>query len=161
MEIKPAQTNYWTQKDSTLLELLAERKLTIEGKDRKSMISALQKWDIEHGIAVEAMEESDTGEMVPIEKSAWDDLDEETKKQYKLRTVIFHSNSEYDLPYVFIGHNGRSFYFPRDKEVKIPQIFLDSCVKDAVEHRLETIGSGKDLKFRVKQIQRVPYTLVE
>jgi len=147
--------NYWTWKEKDMMELLSERGVTIEEKNRKSMVEALMKYDLENGLIEEPIEETDEG----IKAADW--IDPETKEKWKLRKIIFHDANPNDPNYVFIGHNGKSFYFPKDKEIMIPQIFLDSVIKDAVEHRLEMLGSGRNVQFRVKKVHRIPYSIVQ
>lgn len=60
-------------------------------------------------------------------------------------------------PYIFVGHNGRGFYIPKDKEVDVPVIILDSCIKDAIAHTLHTFAKEGRIVHEWKKVQRYPY----
>lgn len=154
--------NYWTWKDS---EILAElEKYGVEYKEdpfiRKEAIALLKKAEIEAGKAkemhIEAQDDEDR-----ILAEGLDDLKEEGV-QLMLSRVIFHNTSEQDIPYVFIGHNGRAFYVPKEIEVDVPDYLLDSCIKDAVEERLYPVTmTDGSIEWKVKRIQRFPYSVIK
>jgi len=80
----------------------------------------------------------------------WDKLHEEvvlTPAQTRNVVCVFHAppyNDERGLPYLQIGHNGRSFYIPYNVEVTLPKYVLDGPVKDAVETQLRFSGKVND-----------------
>ncbi len=76
--------------------------------------------------------------------------------------MIFHSTGEQDLPYVYVGHNGRGFYIPKEIEVDVPKYILESCIKDAVEDRIMPQTNPRDgsINWIVRKVQRFPYSIV-
>lgn len=140
--------NYWTHKDSELITELDRRGIDLEGSySRKAAIDALKLSDA-------AGEITETKEFV-------EKLKEEQPK-LELRKVIFHSVGEQDVPYVFVGHNGRAFYIPKEIEVEVPVYILNSCIKDAVEDRLlPKVNASGDINWVTRRVQRYPYSYVD
>jgi len=147
------QTNHWALKDSEIQALLAEYSLDLKGEyNRKEAIPAIVEF--ENKIA--------SGEIV-MEGKKGDYLKSLAKKEPGLRVtrVIFHNITENGKPYVFVGHNGKAYYIPKEQEVDVPDYILNSCIKDAVEERLypETQMNG-DIKWKKRRLQRYPYSIV-
>lgn len=143
--------NYWKIKEEDLVKLAKQRDLFIDFSNisRKDLIDALKKSDLLAGSSPEVLMENAEGDL------------EEIPPEMKLRKVRFHNTREDDVNYVFVGHNGRSFYIPKERDVHIPQILLDSCIKDAVETHMEAYKQDGKIMYRKKFVQRFPYTLIE
>lgn len=147
------QKNHWAMKDSEIKALLEQYAIELDGDyDRKSGIEAVKAFE----------EKLAAGEIMVDGKP---DFIEDLKKvqpKLMLTRVIFHNTGENDLPYVFVGHNGKSYYITKETEVDVPDYILDSCIKDAVEERLipETQMNG-DIRWVTKKIQRFPYSIVK
>lgn len=153
--------NYYLWKDSEIISELEKYDIKLEEFNRKDAITALK-------VAVMKAEKDAATIFV-------DDEDDETKikaigleqlkgdvPQLMLKRVVFHNSSELDLPYIFIGHNGRAFYLPREVEIDVPTYLLDSCIKDAVEDKLvQTVMQNGDINWTVRKIQRFPYSVVK
>lgn len=148
--------NYWTWKDSEIISALKEYGVDLgEEYNRKKGIALLKA--AEEGTLVDPD--------APKEDRAtvYDNLKpDEIEGELMLTRVIFHNTSDQDLPYVFMGHNGKAFYVPREVEVDIPDYLLDSCIKDAVEERMipQVLNDG-DIKYVSRRVQRFPYTIVK
>jgi hypothetical protein len=144
--------SYWNTPKAKLLELCVEREICFEEEpSQKEIILALFDHDKEHGTIEEVLEEDEDGV-----------AEEVKRKREELITVIFHNKDEQDIPYVFIGLNGRSWYIPKDKEVTIPKILITSIIKDAVEVRITPRKNrlGK-IVWEEKKVQRFPYSVVD
>ena len=143
--------NYWTLAEAELVKIVKERDLAVDTSNinRKEIIAAIKKSDMLMGTATEPLVEDDaTGEIIDM------------PPELKLRRIRFHNTREDDLNYVFVGLNGRSFYLPREKDINIPQVLLDSCIKDAIETHLDPFRQDGKIVFRKKLVQRFPYTLL-
>lgn len=159
-------TNYWTWSDSELMAELDRRQVPYE-KDqkfmRKDLVNSLKKSDVMLGHATEIHVEEENPED-DINPKAIEGLAVCKKEVPHLvvSRVIFHNSSETDLPYVYVGHNGTSFYIPKDMEVDVPDYILDSCIKDAVEDRLYPYqNQDGSIDWRIKRVPRFPYTVVK
>jgi len=151
-------TNYWTWKDSELMGEFDRRGLKREGErfSRKATVEALLKHDLENGLSP-AMFVSQEGK----DSQPGIDLLKSQNPQLIVSRVIFHNTGENDMPYVFVGHNGTSFYIPKEVEVDVPDYILQSCIKDAIEDRLyPQQNMDGSITWRVKRVQRFPYTIV-
>jgi hypothetical protein len=144
----PRATNMWSWKDSEIKAELERMSITLDGDyNRKEAIDTLKlapvKGEIKHTkLMVEQMKEAEP--------------------TLELRKVIFHSIGEQDMPYVFVGHNGKAYYIPKEVEVDVPVYILNSCIKDAVEDRLfpETQMDGS-IEWKTRRVQRYPYSYAE
>jgi hypothetical protein len=137
--------NYWSWKDSEIQGELDRRKISIDKYNRKEAINAIKLADVE-------------GEVTETRDHVKDLKD----KGIDLRKVIFHSLGEQDIPYVFVGHNGRAFYIPKEVEVEVPFYILNSCIKDAVEDRLyPATQMDGSIEWKSRRVQRYPYSYVE
>ena len=149
------QKNHWVLKDSEIQQLLVDYGLAIEDskynrKEAIAMIIGFEK-KIENGEIVEEGKE----------KAFIAQLKKEIPK-LRLTRVIFHNVMENDMPYIFVGHNGRGFYIPKEQEVDVPDYILNSCIKDAIEERLYPIQEmNGDIRWTKKRIQRFPYSIVK
>ena len=149
------QKNHWVLKDSELQQLLRDYSLAVEDStyNRKEAIAQIIEFEqkIENG---EIVEEGKTGDVM-----------EQLKKEIpklRLTRVIFHNTMENDMPYIFVGHNGRGFYIPKEQELDVPDYILNSCIKDAVEERLIPVSEmNGDIRWTKKRIQRFPYSIVK
>lgn len=150
--------SYFQYTNDELKALLKEHKIEIdlkEGKfDRKAAATALEMKDMGTGKADKLLVTDEDG-MVEEEPQVLRGDAEDYEK------VMFHSTSENDMPYVYMGHNGKAYYAPKEEPIYIPKFLLNSCIKDAVETH-EEIVRGADGKKRtvVKKIQRFPYSIV-
>lgn len=148
--------NYWTWKDSELKSQLEDYKINLPDGvyDRKLAIEAIK--EKEKDLIGNGFVEDVEGEKTLVEKM------KEKEPTLELVKVIFHSTGEQDLPYVFVGHNGRGFYIPKEIEVDVPKYILNSSIKDAVEDRMmpkvETDGS---INWIIRKVQRFPYSIVD
>lgn len=147
------QKNYWALKDSEIKQAVAEYDIKLDGDyNRKEAITKIIGFEkrLEKGEVVVPDEKADY--IATVAK----------KEKLRLTRVIFHNTSENDMPYVFVGHNGKSFYIPKETEVDVPDYILNSCIKDAVEERLlpEQQMNG-DIKWIKRRLQRFPYTIVK
>jgi len=147
--------NLWNWSDSELeaqIESIAKETggqwTFTEEYDRKRVIEYIKKF---HVWAAENVEET---------KSYIDKIKAEQPK-LETRKVVFHSIGEFDIPYVFVGHNGLAFYIPKEVEVDVPLYILQSCIKDAVEDRMfpYTTHTGEIL-WKIRKVQRYPYSFV-
>lgn len=138
--------NLWTWKDSELEIELTRLGIEMEEYDRKKAVDAIK-------LALVAGEVKDTKTHIEEMK--------EKEPTLEMRKVIFHSITEQDMPYVFVGHNGRGYYLPKEQELDVPVYILDSCIKDAVEDRLfpETQTDGS-IEWKSRRVQRFPYSYV-
>ena len=147
------QKNHWTLKDSEVQQMLADYGIDLEKFDRKKGINAI----------IDFEKKLESGDIV-LEGSKMDAIAEMKKETPKLMLtkVIFHNTMENDMPYIFVGHNGKGYYIPRETEVDVPDYILDSCIKDAVEERLIPVQQmNGDILWTKKKIQRFPYSIVE
>lgn len=154
--------NYWTWKDSELIDELEKYGIEYKGDPfiRKDIIALLKRAEIEAGKAEEMLIET-VDDDDKLKAEGIEDLKKD-HPQLMLSRVIFHNTSEQDMPYVFIGHNGRGFYIPKDIEVDVPDYLLESCIKDAVEHRLYPVTmTDGTIEWKVRKIQRYPYSIIK
>ncbi len=143
------KVNYQTWKTDLLWEAIEKRELDVEaGTDRQDLIAALKLADLGEGKGEGFVVESEDG----FEEI--DPMDDTLK-------VIFHNTADNSVPYVHMGHNGKSYYARKEEEILIPKFLLDSCIKDAVETHEEGMRTpeGKT-KWVAKKVQRFPYTIV-
>ena len=148
------QKNHWTLKDSEIQAMVLEYQIELKGEyNRKEAIEAVAAFE----------KKLANGEIV-MPNAQQDFLAEQAKIVPKLRLtrVIFHNTSENGMPYVFVGHNGRGYYIPKEIEVDVPDYILNSCIKDAIEERLypEQQMNG-DIKWAKRRIQRFPYSIIK
>jgi hypothetical protein len=144
----------WNWKDSELISLCQEYGLDVitnednKGLNRKAVVDALNVF------------EADADEKV-YKTAKKIETEQKEDPSRKLVKVVFHSTGELDLPYVPVGINGSFFYFPKEKEIKVP-VFILNVLKDAVEDRMypETVEGGK-IQWRKRRVQRFPYSVVE
>lgn len=150
-ERKWKNKSYWNMKKETLEMLCKERGLEVDTEKRDEMAKALLKADENAGETAEVgVENQETGEK------------ESMPKQAPLAKVQFHNVREGEAPYVFLGHNGKAFYIPKEVPVIIPKFLLDSCVKDAIEHRLTPqVKENGNIVYKATPVQRFPYTFIE
>ena len=147
------QKNHWTLKDSEVQQMLADYGIDLERFDRKTAINAI----------IDFEKKIESGDIV-LEGSKVDAIAEMKKEMPKLMLtkVIFHNTMENDMPYIFVGHNGKGYYIPREQEVDVPDYILASCIKDAIEERLIPVQQmNGDILWTKKKIQRFPYSIVE
>jgi hypothetical protein len=143
-------TNMWTWPDSEIQIQLEAYGIELKKYNRRDAINAIKNF--EEKVAVEGMKET---------KDYIEQLKEEQPK-LELRKVIFHSTGEQDVPYVFVGHNGKAYYIPKEQEIDVPKYILDSCIKDAVEDRImPKVHPNGDIEWVVRKVQRYPYSFVE
>jgi hypothetical protein len=142
--------NMWTWPDSEIQVQLEAYEIELKKYNRRDAINAIKNF--EEKAAIEGMKET---------KDYIDQLKEE-QPTLELRRVIFHSTGEQDVPYVFVGHNGKAYYVPKEQEIDIPKYILDSCIKDAVEDRImPKVHTNGDIEWVVRKVQRYPYSFVE
>jgi len=139
--------NLWSWKDPEIQGELERMNIVVEPYARKEAIDRLKLAYLEPEI-------EETKNMVEEMK--------EKQPELELRKVIFHSIGEKDMPYVFVGHNGKGYYIPKEVEVDVPKYILDSCIKDAVEDRLfpQTQIDGS-IEWKSRRVQRYPYSYVD
>jgi len=145
----------WNRKDSEIQQILEEYGIEMkEGYDRKKAIPLIQDFE----------KKLETGESVLAGEKDKNYIEELKKTQPKLRLTrcIFHNTQENAMPYIFVGHNGKGYYIPKETEVDVPDYILDSCIKDAIEERLfpEQQMNG-DIQWKKRKLQRFPYTIVK
>lgn len=140
------KSNLWTWKDSELENELTRLGIELKEYDRKKAVDAIK-------LALVAGEVKETKTHIAEMK--------EKEPTLEMRRVIFHSITEQDMPYVFVGHNGRGYYLPKETEMDVPVYILNSCIKDAVEDRLfpETQTDGS-IEWKSRRVQRFPYSYV-
>lgn len=145
------KVNYWTWKDSEIVQQLEDYELQVPSPfNRKQAIETLKQFEMDKT----ADDIAETMKAIKQEKIE--------KPKLVMIKVIFHSTGEEDMPYVPIGHNGRAFYLPKEQEILVPKYLLDSCIKDAVEHRLmPKVETNGDVNWIVRKVQRFPYTIVD
>jgi hypothetical protein len=146
------KANYWTQKDSEIIAQLEQYGIEVSPDEynRKDAITKLKEMDMK---AVSG-ELNETKDYIAELK--------EKQPELILRKVIFHSTSEQDIPYVFVGHNGSSFYLPKEIEIDVPEYILKSCIKDAVEDRLYPfVHTNGDIEWRSRKVQRFPFSYAD
>ena len=144
------KTSYWNMKDDEIQSEIKARKLDydLDQYSRKTAIESLKVSDVYLGKATEALE--DDGENI-----------NETMAKKGYVKVRFFNTAEDETPYVFIGHNGKSYYIPKEEDVWVPKILLKSVIKDAVETRMESKKINGKIQQVSKQYQRFPYQLVD
>jgi len=149
-ESKKDAPNYWKMKDDQIKEIIENRALPydLESFDRKTAITALQISDIYLGHAKEALEETEDGEVV------------KTMRQQGYVKVRFHNTSDNDIPYIFIGLNSKAYYIPKEQDIWIPRVLLDSVIKDAIEYRAQTKKVNGKMVQVTRPFQRFPYTML-
>jgi len=144
--------NHWQMKDSEIKQMLDEYGIKLEGEyKRQDAIPKIKEFE----------EKLEKGEIV-LEGAKGDFLEEIKKAKLRVTTCVFHNTQENGMPYIFVGHNGKGYYIPKETEVDVPDYILDSCIKDAIEERLypEQQMNG-DIKWVKRKIQRFPYTIVK
>lgn len=147
--------SYWNYKLEELETECLKREIHFEEKpDQRTMVHALFDWDKENGSLEEAHMEDEDGKLA---------MKEDLRKidpERKMVKVIFHSKDEQDIPYVFIGLNGKAFYLPREKEIEVPRILL-RVLDDAIETKFipRTTGDGK-IVYDERRVQRFPYSVL-
>ena len=140
--------NYWTQKDSELVLELDRRDIDIPG-------------GFSRRAAIDALKLSDASGEIKETKDYVEKLKEE-QPTLEVRKVIFHSVGEQDIPYVFVGHNGRAYYLPKEQPIDVPVYILNSCIKDAVEDRmLPQVDTQGNVNWVFRKVQRYPYSYVD
>jgi hypothetical protein len=144
---KKNPANLWTWTDSEIEIEMDRVGVKLEKYNRKGAINAIKLKYVEGDI-------EETKDHITQLKA--------NKPNLELRKVIFHSIGEQDMPYVFVGHNGKGFYIPKEVEVDVPVYILNSCIKDAVEDRLfpSTQYDGT-IEWKSRRVQRYPYSYVE
>jgi hypothetical protein len=152
--------NYYLWKDSEIQAELEKYGVKIEPFARKEAITALKAAVMKEEKAGEILtEDEDDDDKV---KALGIDVLKKEIPNLMLTRVVFHNTSELDLPYIFVGHNGRAFYLPREVEIDVPTYILDSCIKDAVEDRLaQVVVQNGDIEWKVRKVQRFPYSIVK
>jgi len=149
--------NFYTWKDSELIAELEKYGVTLENYNRKEAVDALKAAMLKAGHIV--IEDSDADDKVKA--IGLEELKKDVPK-LMLTRVVFHNTSELDLPFIFIGHNGRAFYLPREVEIDVPTYLLDSCIKDAVEDKMvQQVMSNGDINWIIRRVQRFPYSVVK
>ena len=140
-----SKENLWSWKDSEIQGEMDRLKIKLENYNRKEAINKIKLAYV-------------SGEV----RETTDHVQDLKDKGIDLRRVIFHSVGEQDIPYVFVGHNGRAFYIPKEVEVEVPFYILNSCIKDAVEDRLYPATQlDGSIEWRSRKVQRYPYSYVE
>jgi hypothetical protein len=144
-----SKENYWEKKDGELKELLKKCDIEMETYNRKAAVEALQLHDLKSGKGKEVIVEGVEGEVEKLDPN---------KDLVKVR---FHNMLPTDPPYIFVGHNGRSYYIPKEEDIWVPRFLLDSVIKDAIEIHsdMQKRPDGKIIHIP-KKIQRFPYTVV-
>jgi hypothetical protein len=113
------------------------------------MIQKLFDYDMERGVVDEVIEQDIDGKV----------QEPEVQKKVEALRVVFHNTNEQDLPYVFIGLNGRAFYIPKDREVMIPKELLQ-VINDSIEIRMKPFRKRDgSMGYSEQMIQRFPYTV--
>lgn len=144
--------SYWNMTKDSLKTIIEDRGIKdIDTENRNEMVEALLAYDKNKGEVAEAGVENDlTGK------------EEEMPKEVPLVKVQFHNVREGEPPYVFLGHNGKSFYIPKEVPVIVPEFLLKSVVKDAIEHRLQpVVKSNGNIEYKATAVQRFPYSYIE
>ena len=142
--------NYWTWKDSELLDKLETYGVKMDPWNREEAIELLKKKDKE----IVIVDEEGHNQTIEALKTGM--------PQLMLSRVIFHNTNADDLPYIFVGHSGSSFYLPKDIEIDVPDYILNSCIKDAVEDRMQqVVMSNGDISWKVRRVQRFPYSMIK
>jgi hypothetical protein len=141
------KNNLWTWKDSEIEVELDRLGIELESYNRKAAIDAIKLKCVEG----EVKETQDHIAQLKVDKP-----------KLELRRVIFHSIGEQDAPYVFVGHNGRGYYIPKEVELDVPVYILNSCIKDAVEDRLyPSTQMDGSIEWKTRRVQRYPYSYVD
>jgi hypothetical protein len=141
----------WGMKQDALLELADEYKIKYDSKqvNRKEVIEQLM---------VALAKDGKMDEPVEVSEDGTDTTDIEKKEPWVI--MKFHSK-EGQPNYVFLGHNGRSLYLPREKLVKIPAYFLN-VVHDAVEQRLEMKEMrGGRIRWGITKVPALSYEVID
>jgi hypothetical protein len=141
--------NKWSWKDSEIVALMEQYGLDIPKPfNRKEAITAINDFEAKDA------EEKIAGTEKQIEE------EQKIDPNRKLITVMFHSVGEQDLPYVPVGINGAFFYFPKEKEIKVPKFILD-VLKDAVEDRMYPENIDGKIVWKKRRVQRFPYSIID
>lgn len=134
--------NYWTLTSEELEAEAQAAGVPFDGKNRKETITRIR---------------AAKGEVVEMNEDG-KEVASTSKKNFVV--VIFHNRDEQDLPFVYVGLNGKSWYIPKDKEVMIPK-FLLNVIDDAVETRLvQRKGPDGRPYYEERLVHRFPYTIV-
>jgi len=150
---------YQSWKDSNLVDELKVRGIEEPSPfTRKDAIALLKENDKEEDARSMAIDEMDDDNR--IKALGIDDLKKEGSV-LMLSRVIFHNTSENDLPYIFIGCNGRCFYIPREIEVDVPDYLLDGVIRDAVEERMYNVIENGEIVWKKRRVQRFPYSIIK
>lgn len=151
--------NYWIWSDSELIEELKVRKIDLEPYARREAIALLKEYDTKKGtakdVSIEEIDQDGKAKALMMNELRKED------PKLMVTTVMFMHSGEQDLPYVFVGHNGKAFYIPKEAEVEVPDYILGSCIKDAVEDRMvPTLLQNGDIKWVIRKVQRYPYSVI-
>ncbi len=118
--------------------------------NRKALIDAILIAQMEAGTGTKVLVEDDAG------------VEEVNARDAKVpgKMVIFHQIRENDAPSVFVGHNAKSWYLPKNKPVWVPDFILNSCIKDAVidSTKMVTHQDGS-IEYIIEPIMRFPYSV--
>jgi hypothetical protein len=144
------KAKYWSTKDVEIKKLIEEREIEydLSKYSRTSAIEALMVDDVKTGESKEMLVDGDDGL-------------EEVDPHVDHTKVRFHNTRDNEAPYIFLGHNGKAYYVPKEVDIYVPNFLLDSVVKDAVEIHSESVRTplGK-MQLVEKKVQRFPYTEV-
>lgn len=152
MSAEPKQ-NYFTMKDSELQAIMDMYKLPYDADNfnRKEAVGEIKIAEAKGGIN-EGVVEDENGVVGKIAG----------KEKTEYWKVVFHNTATDDIPYVFVGHNGKAFYIPKEMEVIVPKYILMSCIKDAIEYKhVQITDTDGTITHKTRPIQRYPYTIVE
>ena len=144
-----SKVNYWGMKVAVIKEMLKEREIDFEiglNFDRKGAIEALKIDDMKKGDGTELLTEDEDGNLVDVET--------------RIRVVKcrFHNTITDKTPYIYLGHNGKSYYIPKEQDIYVPKFLLDSCIKDAVEIHSDPVTKDGKIQYIERRVQRFPYT---
>lgn len=136
--------NYWKLDNDALTAACKEAGVECDLKNRKETINKLR------AAKGELVETNAAGEETPQGQF--------NRKDFVI--VIFHNKDEQDLPFVYIGVNGKSWYIPKEQEVMIPKYLLN-VINDAVEVKFiqKKAPDGRPY-LEEKRVHRFPYTVV-
>lgn len=130
---------YWKLPTEELQRICTELNIPFDGKSRKEAIAKIQA---ARGEIVEPKDEK------------------KGMRKEDFVVVIFHNKDEQDLPFVFVGLNGKSWYLPKEKEILIPKVLL-GVINDAVETKFvqKKAPDGRPY-LEERKVHRFPYTIV-
>ena len=146
-----AKPNYRFMKNEELESHLKSREIPIpmgeQGMNRSEAILALTESDDK--MIMEAIDEKQAKELAEAVAESEDTV-----------VITFHNQEgTNDSPYVFLGHNGKSFYLPREKELTIPRYLL-GVIEDAIEPALSQRTDDKgDIVTVQRNVPRFVYTV--